>query len=89
MKPGKRAEGPAQLEGTAIAEFEKAEKAKSTPEERSLLVNARAQLKIARDKVAVQIAQAQSASYEQLKDILKAYQLLDQLPHSQRTLVAG
>ncbi len=87
VEAGKRAEDLPSW-GTAIAEFEKAEKAKSTPEERSLLVNARAQLKIARDKVAVQIAQAQSASYEQLKDILKAYELLDQLPHSQRTLVA-
>ena len=87
VEAGKRAEDLPSW-GTAIAEFEKAEKAKSTPEERSLLDNARAQLKIARDKVAVQIAQAQSASYEQLKDILKAYELLDQLPHSQRTLVA-
>ena len=87
VEAGKRAEDLPSW-GTAIAEFEKAEKAKSTPEERSLLDNARAQLKTAQDKVAAQIMQAQSASYEQLKDILKAYELLDQLPDSQRKLVA-
>ena len=87
VEAGKRAEDLPSW-GTAIAEFEKAEKAKSTPEERSLLANARTQLKTAQDKVAAQIMQAQSASYEQLKDILKAYELLDQLPDSQRKLVA-
>lgn len=74
--------------GTAIAEFETAGKAKDTPELRSLLANARAQWKIAQDNAASQVAQAESAAYEQQKDILKAYDLLDQLPASQRKLVA-
>jgi hypothetical protein len=86
MDAGKRAAAQSSWD-TAIAEFEKAEKAKGTPEERSQLANARDQWKTTQDKAAAQKAQAESASYEQQKDILKAYEVLDELPDSQRKLV--
>jgi hypothetical protein len=71
----------------AIREFEKAQNAKDTAEARSLLVNAREQWTVTQDKAAADKALAESTSYEQAKDIIKAYEVLDNLPASQRKLV--
>jgi hypothetical protein len=89
MDAGKRA-GLASSWDAAVAEFEKAEKAKGTPEERRQLANAREQWTITQDKAAAQKALAESAGYEQEKppDIIRAYEVLDQLPDSQKKLVA-
>lgn len=87
---GKRAAGLSNWD-TAVAEFEKAEKAKGTPEERSLLANARMQWKSTQDHAAARQAQAESASYEQEKSTkgnIQAYEVLAKLPPDQRALVA-
>ena len=86
MEAGKRA-AALQKWDTAIAEFEKAEKAKGTPEERSQLATAREQWTITQDAKAAQTAKDQSTAYEQEKDVIKAYEVLDELPASQRKLV--
>lgn len=72
---------------TAISEFEKADAIKDTPEVRDLLANARAQQVLIEDKQAAAKALADSAEYEQAKDIIHAYETLDDLPLAQRRLV--
>src|SRR5215469_3479305 len=71
----------------AITEFEKAANARNTPDAKNQLAHAREQWTIVQDKDAAQKAQAASANYEQEKDIIKAYEVLDGLPPSQRKLV--
>jgi hypothetical protein len=72
---------------TAISEFEKADAIKDTPEVRDLLSNARAQQVMIEDKQAAAKALADSQEYEQSKDIIHAYETLDDLPLAQRRLV--
>lgn len=89
MDAGKRAAGLSNWD-TAVAEYEKAEKAKGTPEERRQLANAREQWTVTQNKAAAQKAENESAAYEQEKppDIIRAYEVLDQLPDAQKALVA-
>ena len=88
MDAGKRAAALLKWD-TAIAEFQKAEKAKGTPDERSQLATAKEQWTITQDNKAAQNAKDQSAAYEQEKppDILRAYEVLDELPPAQHKLV--
>lgn len=72
----------------AISELTKAVAAKDTSESRDLLANAREQLVIVQDKDAAAKALDDSKGFEQAKDILKAYEVLDELPLAQRRLVA-
>lgn len=86
MERGKQAAALSNWD-TAITEFEKAGNAKGTPDAKAQLANARQQWTVVQDKTAADKARAESASYEQEKDILKAYEVLDELPASQRKLV--
>ena len=73
---------------TAITEFQKAEAIKDTPEVRELLSNATAQEVAVEDKQAAEKALADSAEYEKSKDIIRAYETLDDLPLAQRRTVS-
>ena len=73
---------------TAITEFEKADAIKDTGEVRDLLANTRTQKVLSEDKQAAEKALADSEEYEKSKDILHAYETLDNLPLAQRRLVA-
>jgi len=72
---------------TAITEFEKADAIKDTSEVRDLLSNARAQEVAVEDKQGAEKALADSAEFEKSKDIIHAYETLDNLPLAQRKSV--
>lgn len=73
---------------TSIAEFEKAESTKDTPEALAALKNAREQFVVAQDAAAVRAALERSKAFEEEKDMLQAYETLSTLPASQRALVS-
>jgi hypothetical protein len=73
----------------AIKQYEKAVGAKDTPEARDALADARKQLAIAEDKAAAVKALASSREYEQQNDIVSAFEVLYNLPPSQRALVSA
>ncbi|HEY2860124.1 MAG TPA: hypothetical protein VGJ21_17025 [Terracidiphilus sp.] len=73
----------------AITEFTKAGTLKDTSENRSLLANAREQQVMEQDRDAAGKALGLSKGYEDSKDVLKAYEVLNGLPLAQRTLVAA
>lgn len=87
LEKGKNAAGLPNWQ-EAIAELTKAEAAKDTSESRDLLANAREQLVIMQDKDAAAKAQEESKAFEDGKDILRAYETLDDLPLAQRRLVS-
>jgi hypothetical protein len=72
----------------AIAEFTRASALKDTPEDRQMLANAREQLVMEQDKDAAAKALELSKGYEDSKDVLRAYEVLDNLPLAQRNLVS-
>jgi hypothetical protein len=71
-----------------VAEFKKAAEVESTPEVAGLLQTAEQQLKESTDKAAVTTASTMSASAEEDKDYVKAYEVLADLTVSQQKLVA-
>ncbi|HWG19452.1 MAG TPA: hypothetical protein VG225_02910 [Terracidiphilus sp.] len=84
---GKAAAGSSDWQ-SAIGDLEQAGGIKDTSEARDLLTNARAQLVAVQDKQAATKALADSAEYEASKDILRAYETLDNLPLAQRQMAA-
>lgn len=72
----------------AIKEFEKADGVKDTSEARDSLKNAQKQLVISQDKAAAQKALANSAEFQAQHNMLRAYEVLTNLPASQQALVA-
>jgi len=72
----------------AIREYEKAGTVKDTAEARDSLKNAREQMVVVQDKAAADKALESSKDYEQTHDIVRAYEVLSNLPPTQRVLVA-
>jgi len=72
----------------AIKEFEKAASVKDTSEARDSLKNAQKQLVISQDKAAAQKALAASTDFQAQHNMLRAYEVLANLPASQQVLVA-
>lgn len=73
---------------SAIKEFEKSVSIKDTAEAQLSLKDAREQLVVTQDKQAAAKALEASAGYQQQKDMLRAYEVLSNLPAAQRALVA-
>jgi hypothetical protein len=71
-----------------VAEFKKAAEVEPTPEIAGLLQAAEQQLQESTDKAAVTTASTMSASAEEDKDYVKAYEVLADLTPSQQKLVA-
>ena len=84
---GKRAEASSDFI-TAIREYGAARNAKDTPGAKSAEANAKAQEVIVEDKAGAAKALASSKEFEDAKQILKAYEVLDNLPKNQRALVS-
>jgi len=72
----------------AIKEFEKAGGIKDTSEARDSLKNAQKQLVISQDKAAAEKALASSKDYQAQHNMLRAYEVLANLPATQQALVA-
>jgi tetratricopeptide (TPR) repeat protein len=88
MAKGKDAEA-AQKWKVAIAEYEKAGKAKASPEAADSLKHARQQLTMTEDKDTVDKALASSKEYEEAHDILRAYEVLESLPPALKPKVSA
>jgi hypothetical protein len=72
----------------AIKEFEKAASIKDTSEARDSLKNAQKQLVISQDKTAAQKALASSTDFQAQHNMIRAYEVLANLPATQQALVA-
>ena len=72
----------------AIKEFEKAASIKDTSEARDSLKNAQKQLVISQDKAAAQKALAASTDFQAQHNMIRAYEVLANLPATQQALVA-
>jgi hypothetical protein len=73
---------------SAVKQFEKAVKTKDTPEAQDSLKEGQKQLVIAADKAAAAKALESSKAYEDQKDFINAFEILDNLPAAQQALVA-
>ena len=71
----------------AIREYGAAANARDTAEAQDALKNARAQLDIVKDKAAVAKAQGASRDFEAAHQVIKAYEVLANLPPAQRAQV--
>jgi hypothetical protein len=87
LAKGKQAEGTPDWKA-AIREYEKAGSVKDTAEARDALKHAREQLTILQDRAAADKALQSSKDYEQARDIIHAYEVLSDLPATQRVLVS-
>ena len=72
----------------AVKELEKANANLPRPETQALLEEARRQAQIAADKSAAEAATQKSKDLETGGDLIRAYEVLDDLPADQRTLVS-
>lgn len=72
----------------AVEEFRKSSSIKQTPEVAAALKNASAELEVSENKSAASAALQQSHDFEQKQDYLQAYEVLANLPVSQRSFVA-
>jgi hypothetical protein len=84
---GKKDAGKSDFQGE-VDEFQKAAAVESTPEIVELLRNAQQQLQETTDKAAITSASTMSASAEDDKDFVKAYEVLADLTPSQQKAVA-
>jgi len=73
---------------SAVQQFEKAAKTKDTPDAQDALKEGQKQLLIAADKAAAAKALESSKAYEDQKDFINAFEVLDNLPAGQQSLVA-
>ena len=71
----------------ASREFDLANKIKPSPEAASALANAKKELEKATNKAAAEAAIHQSKEYASQNDFISAYEILDNLPPDQRSLV--
>lgn len=87
LQLGKQLAGVANWDG-AIKQLEKAANVRDTVEVRDSLAEARKQLVLARDKAAAAKALESSKAFEQQHNNIDAFEVLYNLPSSQRALVA-
>jgi hypothetical protein len=87
VEQGKKDAGKSDFQGE-VDEFQKAAAVESTPEIAELLRNAQQQLQENTDKAAITSASTMSASAEDDKDFVKAYEVLADLTPSQQKAVA-
>jgi hypothetical protein len=87
MAKGKEAEA-VQKWDVAIAEYEKAGKIKASPDAADSLKQARQQLALVEEKGAIDKALESSAEFERAHDILRAYEVLENLPPAQKAKVS-
>ncbi|HET6218788.1 MAG TPA: hypothetical protein VFE27_17330 [Acidobacteriaceae bacterium] len=87
VEQGKKDAGKSDFQGE-VDEFQKAAVIESTPEIAELLRNAQQQLQETTDKAAITSASTMSASAEDDKDFVKAYEVLADLTPSQQKAVA-
>lgn len=71
----------------AVQEYQKASDLKPTPEATTALQQAQAQFQTSTNQAAAEAAVQQSAAFEQEKQYVDAYEVLANLPESQRALV--
>ncbi|MGB9337572.1 MAG: hypothetical protein WCB14_21365 [Candidatus Acidiferrales bacterium] len=71
----------------AVREFDLAETIKTFPESAAALANAKKELEKANNKAAAEAAIRQSNDFAAQSDIISAYEVLDNLPPDQRSLV--
>ena len=73
---------------TSVSEYQKASKVKDTAEAGASLKEAMQKLAIAQDNAAAKAALETSNNFEAQKDLIDAYEVLSNLPTSQRTIVS-